>query len=115
MCRSFGRVFEVSERLEVALVRELELAHSLGVAPAVVPHAAPYQWANACHDLFEAGRIDVLEYSARHLHGIYPELTYLATLVALFDGIPRHLPPPLAFSDDAAAEIQIVRRADCGN
>ena len=52
----------MSERLEVALVRELENAHSSGRTPAVVEHASAYQWANACHDLFESGRIDVCEY-----------------------------------------------------
>ena len=75
----------IHQRLEVALVRELEAAFSSGTAPAVVPHARGYQWANACHDLFEAGRIDIVEYAARYLHPFYPELTYLTTLVALFD------------------------------
>jgi hypothetical protein len=51
----------VHQRLEVALVRELEVAYSSGTAPAVVAHARGYQWANACHDLFEAGRIDIVE------------------------------------------------------
>jgi hypothetical protein len=75
--------------------------------------ASPYQWAGACHELWESGRIEVLEYAARLLHPHYPELTYLATLVALFDGLPRHLPEPLAFCDDPAAEIQTVRRPNC--
>jgi len=70
------------QRLEVALVRELEIAFSSSVAPAVVEHASPYQWANACHDLLDAGRIDILEFAARHLHAIYPELKYLSTIVA---------------------------------
>lgn len=108
-------VVEVHQRLEVALVHELEIAYSSGTAPAVVEHASSYQWANACHDLFEAGRIEIVEYAARYLHTIYPELTYLTTLVALFDAMPRHLPAPLAFCDDPAAEIQIVRRSDCDN
>jgi len=103
----------VSQRLEVALVAELEKAYSSGTAPAVVVHAAPYQWANACHDLWEAGRLDIAEYAARHLHAIYPELTYLSTLFGLFDAVPRHLPAPLAFRDEPTAEIQIVRRPDC--
>jgi hypothetical protein len=105
----------VPQRLEVALVCELEIAYSSGTAPAVVEHASPYQWANACHDLFEAGRLDVLEYAVRYLHSIYPELTYLATLLALFDAMPRQMPAPLAFCDDPTAEIQIVRRPGCDN
>jgi hypothetical protein len=100
-------------RLEIALVRELEVAYASGTAVAVVEHALPYQWANACHDLFEAGRLDVLEFAVRHLHAIYPDLTYLATLRAFFDAIPRHLPAPLDFCEDPTAEIQIVRRPDC--
>jgi hypothetical protein len=103
----------VHQRLEVALVRELEVAYSSGATPAVVPHARGYQWANACHDLFEAGRIDIVEYAARYLHPLYPELTYLATLVALFDAMPRHSPAPLAFRNDPTEEIQVVRRPDC--
>src|SRR5690242_5151177 len=101
------------QRLEVALVRELEVAYSSGAAPAVVAHARGYQWANACHDLFEAGRIDVVEHAARYLHPLYPELTYLATLVALFDAMPRHPPALLAFRNDPTEEIQVVRRPDC--
>ena len=101
------------ERLEVTLVHELEVAYSSGTAPAAVPHARDYQWANACHDLFEAGRIDIVEYAARYLHPFYPELTYLATLVALFDAMPRHPPAPLAFRNEPTEEIQVVRRPDC--
>jgi amino acid adenylation domain-containing protein len=104
---------EVSQRLEIALARELEIAHSSGAMPAGVEHSSPYQWANACHDLWEAGRLDVVEFAARLLHAEYPELTYLATLVSLFDAVPRHLPAPLPFCDDPTAEIQIVRRPDC--
>ena len=100
-------------RLEIALVRELEIAYSSGAPVAVVEHAQPYQWANACHDLFAVGRLDVLEFAVHHLHAIYPELTYLATLRAFFDAIPRHLPAPLAFCEDPTAEIQIVRRPNC--
>jgi len=103
----------VSERLEVALVCELEVAYSSGAPPAIVKHASPYQWANACHDLFEAGRIDVCEYAARHLQAIYPDLTYIETLIGWFDAVPHHLPPPLTFSDNPEAEIQIVRRPGC--
>jgi hypothetical protein len=103
----------VAERLEITLVHELEIAYSSGTAPAVVAHAAPYQWANACHELWEAGRIDIAEYAARYLHSIYPELTYLSTLVALFDAVPPHQPAPLAFRDDPAAEVQVVRRPGC--
>jgi hypothetical protein len=100
-------------RLEIALVRELKIAYSSGSAIAVVEHALPYQWANACHDLFELGRLDILEFAVRHLHAIYPELTYLATLQAFFDAIPRDLPEPLAFCEDPKAEIQIVLRPNC--
>jgi hypothetical protein len=103
----------VPQKLEVALVHELEIAFSSGIPPAVVEHASPYQWANACHDLLEAGRVDILEHSARHLHTLYPELTYLATIVAWFDAIPRDLPAPLAFRDDPEAEIQVLRRDGC--
>src|SRR5580704_12157155 len=106
---------EPDVRLEIALVRELEIAYSSGNAVAVVEHAVPYQWANACHDLFEAGRLDVLEFAVCYLHKIYPDLTYLDTLQAFLDGIPRHLPEPLPFCEDPTAEIQIVRRPDCDN
>jgi hypothetical protein len=41
------------------------------------------------------------------------ELTYLATIVAWFDAIPRDLPAPLAFRDDPEAEIQVLRRGGC--
>src|SRR5258706_552443 len=44
---------EAPQRLEVALVRELEIACSSGTAPAVVGRASPYQWCNACHNLWE--------------------------------------------------------------
>jgi len=107
------RFWRRSEKLEVALVRELEVAYSSGAAPAAVEHASPYQWANACHDLFEAGRIDILEYAVRYLHSKYPGLAYVATMVARFDAVPCELPTPLAFCDDPNAEIQIVRRPDC--
>jgi hypothetical protein len=110
---SIASAVDAPERLEVALVRELEIAYFSGAAVAVVAHASPYQWANACHDLFEAGRLDVLEFAVRHLHKIYPDLTYLATLQAYFDAIPRHLPAPPAFFENPAAEVQIVRRPDC--
>jgi hypothetical protein len=63
--------------------------------------------------MFEAGYIDVLEYAARHLHAAYPELEYLATMVALFDAIPRHLPPTLPFRNNPRADVQIVRNARC--
>jgi len=106
---------EPDVRLEIALVRELEIAYSSGNPVAVMEGALPYQWANACHDLFEAGRLDVLEFAVCYLHKIYPDLTYLDTLQAFFDGIPRHLPEPLPFCEDPTAEIQIVRRPDCDN
>lgn len=101
------------QRLELALVRALEMAHSFGIAPTIVEHASPYQWANACHELWEANRIDIAEFAARLLHQRYPELTYLRTLVAFFDAMPRNLPMPLAFCDDPTTEIQVVRRPGC--
>jgi hypothetical protein len=60
--------------------------------------------------LWEAGRIDELEYAVRLLRPRYPDMTYLESLVALFDGMPRTAPVPLDFRDDPAAEVQIVRR-----
>jgi hypothetical protein len=63
----------------------------------------------ACHEMFEAGNVEVLEYAARHLHEAYPDVDYLATMVAWFDAVPRHLPPPLAFRDQRGAEVQIVQ------
>jgi hypothetical protein len=104
---------KASQRLEVRLVRELEVAYSSGSPPPKVPNASPYQWANACHDLFEAGRIDILEYAARHLHSANPELSYLTTLVAWFDAVPRDVPGLIDFRDDPAAELQIVQRPGC--
>jgi len=106
-------VSQVSQRLEVALVRELEIAYASGSKPTVVLHASPYQWANACSDLLGDGRIDVLEHSIRYLHAIYPELTALATMVAWFNATPDDLPGLIDFRDDPAAEIQIVRREGC--
>ena len=103
----------MSERLEVELVRRLEVAHASRGAVAAVEHASPYQWANACHDLFEAGRIDVLESAVRYLHPKYPDLTYLASLAALFDVMPRGGPAPLAFCDDPTAEVEVLQRPDC--
>jgi hypothetical protein len=97
------------------LICELEAAYSSGNPPDL-GHATPYQWAAACHELLEADRVDrlhILEYAARLLRAAYPELTYLATLVGWFDALPHHLPAPLAFSDDPAAEIQVVRRPGC--
>jgi hypothetical protein len=106
---------EVSRRLKVALVRELEIAYSSGATIRFVKYASPYRWANACQDLFETGRLDILDYAVYQLHAIYPDLTYLATLRALFDAMPRQVPSPLAFCDDPTAEIQIVRRPGCEN
>ena|SRR6266545_1813670 len=93
------------------LIREWEAAYSSRVLPQL-DSASPHQWAMACHEMFEAGYIDVLEYAARHLHAAYPELEYLATMVAWFDAIPRQL-PPLPFRDDPGADVQIVRNAGC--
>jgi hypothetical protein len=100
-------------RLEIRLLRELEAAYSSGRPPPDVAGASPYQWANTCHDLFETGRIDLLEFAARHLHARYPRLTYLATMVERFDAVPRDLPGLLAFTDNPAAEIQLIHRPNC--
>jgi len=93
------------------LIRRWEIAHRSGKQPRLW-RASPVKWALACHEMFEAGRIDVLEYAARRLHAAYPELEYLTKMVAWFDAVPRYLPPPLAFTDDSATEVQIVRRAE---
>jgi hypothetical protein len=100
-------------RLEITLVRELERACAARGATPFIPYAAPYQWANACHDLFEAGRLDVSEYAARSLHARYPGIPYLAKLAAFFDAAPRGAPVPLPFHDDPSAEIQLVQRPGC--
>ena len=93
------------------LISTWKAAHASNVVPPL-GEVSPYQWAMACHTMFEAGEIDLVEYAARHLHAAYPELDYLATLVALFDAVPRHLPPPLAFRDQPGAEVQIVRNPE---
>jgi hypothetical protein len=102
----------MSSSTPASLVDELEVAHRQG-DPLVLAHGSPYEWAVACHELFLVGRIDVIETAARHLRAVYPEVQYLATLVAWLDAIPRHLPAPLAFCDDSTAEIQIVPRSGC--
>jgi hypothetical protein len=111
-------VTEIPEKLDaalmqIALMQEFDTAFLSRAIPGVKEKASPYQWANTCHELFEAGRIDLVEYAARYLHVIYPELTYVSTLVSLFDAMPSHLPPPLHFRDDPEAEIQVVRRLNC--
>jgi len=103
----------MSERLEAELVRRLEVAHVSGGTVAAVEHASPYQWANACHDLFEAGRIDVLDSAVRYLQPKYSDLTYLASLAALLDVMPRDPSKLLAFCDDPTVEVQVVKRPDC--
>jgi hypothetical protein len=50
--------------------------------------------------LWESGHIEVVEYAIRLLRAHYPDMKYLESLVALFDGLPRNLPAPLAFCDD---------------
>jgi hypothetical protein len=95
-----------------AFVTQLESGCASGRPPAL-DQATPHQWAAACHELWEAGRIDVVEYGARLLHPAYPDLSYLASLVAFFDAMPRDPPPALDFREDPAAEIQVVRRPDC--
>jgi hypothetical protein len=94
------------------LVFELEATFAAGLPPDYAVGSS-FEWANACHWLLEAGRVRLLEYAARHLHAAFPDIAYLATLVSWFDAIPRHLPEPLPFTDEAEAEIQIVRRAGC--
>src|SRR5215216_1099341 len=93
------------------LVREWESAYSSGITPQL-DVASPYQWASACHDMLEAGYVEVLEFAARHLHAAYPDLEYLATIVAWFDNVPHHL-PLAAFRDDPAADVQVIRRTGC--
>ena len=93
------------------LVRLWQIAHWCGVVPPL-GLATEYRWALVCHDMFEAGSIDVLNYAAHHLHAAYPELEYVAKLVQLFDAAPRHLPPPRPFRNDPAADVQIVRNPD---
>jgi hypothetical protein len=90
------------------LISRWQSAHASGVVPPL-GEASPHQWAMACHEMFEAGNVEVLEYAARHLHEAYPDVDYLATMVAWFDAVPRHLPPPLAFRDQRGAEVQIVQ------
>jgi len=94
------------------LITELVVGRASGPPP-VLHHATSYQWAAACHELWEAGRIDVLEYAVRALQPHYPQLTYLETLLALFEEMPRAEPAPLEFCDNPAAEVQIVRRRRC--
>jgi hypothetical protein len=93
-------------------IAELEYGFAYHTPPAL-DRSTSYEWAAACHELWEAGRIDVTEYAARLLHPLYPDLTYLGTLVALFEGMPRHAPSALAFREDRHAEVQIVRRPGC--
>lgn len=107
----FRRLFHRG-RLRHLLIHDLEAAYSSGVLS--LDNATPYQWAAACSELLNhADRIDLLEFAARQVHAAYPELTYLATLVAWFDAMPRQLPAPLAFTDKPAAEIQVVQRTGC--
>lgn len=94
------------------LAAELELARVSGNAPSLA-QASFNQWGGACYELWEAGRIETTEFAARLLHREYPEQPLPRTLVAYFDALPRHLPPPLPFCDVPAAEIQLVRRPDC--
>jgi acyl-CoA synthetase (AMP-forming)/AMP-acid ligase II/acyl carrier protein len=94
------------------LVEELGWAYAWRRIPRY-QEVSPFQWANACHELLVAGRIKVLEYAARNLRESHPDVKYIATLVAWFDAIPRQLPSPLRFFENADADVQIVRRADC--
>jgi len=95
-----------------ALVDELATACAANRAPAF-RRASSNRWGNACHALWEAGRIDVVEFAARALHEEFPMVDYFRTLVAYFDALPNELPPALAFADDPTAEIQVVRRPNC--
>jgi len=97
------------------LITALQLAYGSGNLPLLSQNSC-YAWAAACHELLEEDRldrIDLLEYAARCLHAAFPDIAYLGTLVAWFDAMPRHLPAPLAFRDERAADIQVVRRANC--
>jgi hypothetical protein len=99
----------MSSSTRAALIAELTAVCPSGNPPAL-EHATPYQWAAACHELWESGHLEVVEYAIRLLRAHYPDMKYLESLVALFDSLPRNLPAPLAFCDDPAAEIQVVRR-----
>ena len=100
------------ESPHAVLAAELERASVSGEPPAL-DRASFNQWGGACHELWEAGRIEATEFAARLLNQKFPEQPYPRTLVAYFDAMPRHLPAPLAFCDAPTAEIQIVRRPDC--
>ena len=78
------------------LAAELERASASGEPPAL-DRASFNQWGGACHELWEAGRIEATEFAARLLNQKFPEQPYPRTLVAYFDAMPRHLPAPLAF------------------
>jgi acyl-CoA synthetase (AMP-forming)/AMP-acid ligase II/acyl carrier protein len=95
------------------LAAELEAASALGRDPNY-DRASSNQWEYACHMLWEAGRF-ATEIAARSLHRKFPDQYYVRTLVRYFDALPHHLPPPLPFYDDPAAEIQIVKRPNCDN
>ena len=105
-----NRARAVGSRAE--LVFELSLASRSGNRPRLEV-ATPYQWTNACHDIWEAGDIDVMEYAVRLFHGEYPEIEYFQSLARLFDGLPRQGPAAVEFFDDPAADVQIVRRSGC--
>ena len=96
------------EPSRASLIRMCKVAYWCGLAPPL-RLASPYKWAAVCHDMFEAGAPDVLEHAARKLHAAYPELEYVANMVAWFDAIPRHLPPPHPFRNDPQVDLQIVR------
>src|SRR5260370_34828422 len=104
----------MSSSTPASLVNELEVAHRQG-EPLVLENGSPYEWAVACHELFLAGRTDVIEGAARHLRAAYPEVQYLATLVACLDAMPRHLAAPLAFCDDPPTEIPSVALSACSS
>src|SRR5258708_29348592 len=75
--------------------------------------ATPNRWAAACHYLFEAGEVAVLDHVVPLLHAAFPRLPFLNTLKAFFDGMPRSSPPAIPFKDDPPAQVQVLRRPDC--
>ena len=102
----------MSESPYAALAAELRSAYASGLTP-FLEEATAYQWMGACHDLWEAGDINIVEFAARLLYPEFPGITYLQTLVALFDAMPRFAQAPIAFRNDPSAEIQIIQRPDC--
>jgi hypothetical protein len=104
---------EAGPGFEKALVRKLEHAFARGTSPGQSAEISAYQWANACHELLDAGRIELLKFAVHHLSPTFPDLSYLKTLEAWFSQIPTGPSDFIPFDDDPSAELQIVRRAGC--